>query len=367
MNDFVFVLEQTLGHAAHARNLERVVAAEPDVAATFIPLEYSEPSTWRRLPGLRNWSLRASWAARRQLNRKLAASSPHAIYIHTQVASLLATGIMRRVPTVISMDATPIGFDRIGRAYAHRTAHPAVEAAKRRLNQRAFAAAAALVTWSRWAAGSLSADYGIAEDKVRVIPPGVDHDLFRPVVRERRAPVRLLFVGGDFERKGGLDLMSSVAPLGDQVELDIVTGSDVPQAAGGVAVRVHRGVRPQSRELIGLFERADIFVLPTRGECHGQAIVEAMASGLAVVASPVGGVPELVRHRETGLIVPPGEPHSLAQALAALVDNPARREAMGRAGSELARREHDMAVNNRRILSLMSELAMGSARDMVLA
>ena len=103
-----------------------------------------------------------------------------AAFIHTQVAALLATGLMRSVPTVVSLDATPVNFDQEGDAYGHRRNPPLVESAKRRLNQRPLSRAAAIVTWCRWAATSLVDDYGVEESRIRVVPPGVDVGLFRP-------------------------------------------------------------------------------------------------------------------------------------------------------------------------------------------
>ena len=357
MHDFVFVLEQTLGHAAHSKNLERVVRADPDIDAAFLHVDFERRHAWERIPGLRNWSFRASWAARRGLRRQLAARPADSIFIHTQVAALLATDIMRRVPTVVSLDATPVNFDRVGGAYSHRVSNPALEAAKRAVNRRTFGAAAGIVTWCRWAADSLREDYGVPGEKIRVIPPGVDVSVFAPpAARERQGPIRLLFVGGDLERKGGLDLLQALEGLRGQVELDMVTSANPDTSHRGVKVRIHRGLRPQSPELVRLFLEADLFVLPARGDCLPQAIAEAMASGLPVVSTPVGAITELVRDGETGLLVPPGAPDSLAQAIAALIADPARRAAMGRAGLELARRDHDMARNNRSILALMSDL-----------
>ena len=81
---------------------------------------------------------------------------------------------MRRVPTVVSLDATPVNFDRVGSAYSHSVSNPAFEAAKRAVNRRTFGAAAGIVTWCRWAADSLREDYGVPGEKIRVIPPGVD-------------------------------------------------------------------------------------------------------------------------------------------------------------------------------------------------
>lgn len=358
MREFVFVMEQTLGHGAHTKNLERIVGAQPDVHATWFRLEFDDIRPWQRLPGFRNWSLRASWAARQALGRTLAAQRPSAIFIHTQVAALLATGIMRRVPTVVSLDATPLNFDRVGRAYSHKVSPPLVEALKLAMNKRTFDAAAGLVTWCRWAADSLRNDYGVPAEKIRVIPPGVDVDLFFPGGTKRTGAVRLLFVGGDLKRKGGLDLVEALQQFRGEVELDVVTGSELSAEAvlPGVTVRVHRRLQPQSPELIRLFRAADIFVLPTRGDCLPQVIAEAMACGLPVVSTAVGAIPELVRNGENGLIVQPGSPRELAAALRALVNDPQKREAMGRAGLQIARRDHDMARNNRSILAFMHEL-----------
>ena len=362
MDEFLFVLEQTLGHRAHSRNLERVLEAESDFRAERFHIEF-DPRGWERLPVMRNWSFRASWKARRWLDSRIRQQRPAAIFIHTQVASLLARGIMARIPTVLSMDATPAAFDQIGRAYSHAPSHPVVEAAKRALNRRSFAAAAGLVTWSSWAADSLRHDYAVPAEATRVIPPGVDLELFRPLERKAGPSRRLLFVGGDLERKGGLDLIAAMALLPPQVELDIVTASPAPPIPPGVTARVHHNLEPQSPELVHLFREADIFVLPTRGECFGQAIVEAMACSLPVVSTPVGAIPELVREGDNGMLVTPGSPADLARALRVLLDDRARRMAMGDAGLQMARRDHDMRRNNRAILAFMREVAARPVRE----
>jgi glycosyltransferase involved in cell wall biosynthesis len=341
-----------------------VIRADAEIDATFVPIEFERRHGWEQLPVLGNWSFRASVAARRGLARKIKLKAPDAIFIHTQVAALFATGFMRRIPTVISLDATPLNFDRVGSAYSHQVAHPALEAAKHAINRRAFASAAGLVTWCKWAADSLRDDYGIPSEKIRVIPPGVDTSIFSPRTAEGSGPVRLLFVGGDLERKGGLDLIQAVGGFGGQLELDLVTGSNPAPVPSGVPVRVHNGLTPQSAELVRLYREADIFVLPARGDCLPQAIAEAMACGLPVIATSVGAISELVRDRETGLIGAPASPGELARAIAALIADPQRRKAMGAAGLEKARRDHDMAHNNRLILTLLSDLA--EARSLAL-
>jgi len=352
--EFGFVFEQTLGHVAHARNLERALKMEPDIAPTVINVDYSDPEGIQRLPGLRTWSWRASLATRTALRERLRNGRLDAIFIHTQVAALLATEIMRTVPTVVSLDATPRLFDLEGQAYGHRRSPEFVEMLKRRFNIRAFESAARLVTWCQWAAYSLASDYGVPPDKIDVIPPGVDLTLFRPSLLPKRSErARILFVGGDFERKGGRDLLEAARLLGDACELDLVTGSEVPQLPAGVRARVHRGLKPQSDKLVQLYRSADIFALPSRGDCMPQAVAEALACGLPVVATRVGAIPEMVSDGVNGYMVPVQDPRALAAACDELIKQPAKRHAMGRWSRVLAQQEHDAAKNNRRVFSVL--------------
>ncbi len=355
MHELVFVLEQTLGHVAHARNIRRALDRHADtVHSTVIPLEYMRSSgLTAHIPGMRTWSFAASMQARSALARRLAAGRVSAVFIHTQVAALLAGPIMQRVPTVVSLDATPRNFDSQGTSYGHSADGRAIEAIKLRLNQSVFRRASALVTWCQWAADSLVADYGVPAEKISVIHPGVDVNLFRPRdKRPDRGAVRILFVGGDFPRKGGQDLLQAMARLGPNVELDVVTGSAV-EVPPGMVCRVHRGLSPQSPEIVELYRDADIFVLPSRGDCFPQVVAEGLAAGLPVVASTVGAIPEIVRDGVNGYLVPPADPRALGTALEALVRSPATRLRMGLSGRRSAEEKHDAGANNLRIIELL--------------
>lgn len=358
---FFFVIEQTLGHVAHTRNLERALGATDWIENEIVRLPY-EPAGLGRLPGLGNWSLRASLMARSALKRRLGEGPLDAAFIHTQVAALLSVGVMRSVPTVVSLDATPVNFDDVGEAYGHRRGRSLVEAAKASVNRRTFMAAAALVTWSGLAADSLVEDYGVPASRVHVIPPGVDLALFHPSDRPGSSdgPVRVLFVGGDFARKGGPDLLAALRGV-PGVELDVVTGSEVGQVPPGVRCHVHRGLRPADPALLELYRRADVFALPTRGDCLPQVLAEAAASGLPLVATATGAMAEVVRDGDNGFLVPVGSPADLRLALRRLVENAELRLAMGHASLDLARRKHDAFANNRRIFELMAEVAFGAS------
>ena len=81
---------------------------------------------------------------------------------------------MRRIPTVVSLDATPLQYDELGEHYAHEPGNARVEQLKYRANRRCFERAAHVVAWSEWAKQGSSTATASPADKVTVIPPGVD-------------------------------------------------------------------------------------------------------------------------------------------------------------------------------------------------
>ena len=91
------------------------------------------------------------------------------------------------------------------------------------------------------------------------------------------------------------------------------------------------------RDIPRVLPLLDVFVLPSLYEGFGIAILEAMAAGRPVVATTVGGIPEIVTHGETGLLVPPGDPIILAKAIQQLLEHPDRAEAMGARGQKRVR------------------------------
>lgn len=353
----VFVLEQALGHAVHGRNLEEALSRETDVSTDVIRI-FQRSGLTSRLPVLKTWSFQASTATRTALRRRLACNDADALFIHTQVSSLLVAGMMKRVPTVLSMDATPINYDSVAEGYGHETQAPAIERAKRWTNRRVFNAATAIVTWSRWAADSVVNDYGISPDKVRVISPGVDLDRWRPAVGARPpGPVRVLFVGDDMVRKGGQDLLAALGLIGVDLELDMVTNAPVEAPLPpGVTVRVHRGLDHTSPALFDLYRSADIFALPSRAECFGLVFCEAMASGLPVIGCHGGAVAELVVDGVNGILVPPKSPEHLAKALSTLAADAGQRARFGESSRRMAEKDHDAVRNARAIIDLMKSL-----------
>jgi glycosyltransferase involved in cell wall biosynthesis len=355
---FIFVMEHGLGHVTHALNLESVLARQDDLHASVLTVRPGETRGVKPLPWVTNWSVQTSWAAREVLRADSQITGADAIFIHTQCAALFAKRIMQQVPTIVSLDATPLMFDTMAETYNHSRHIPLVEWLKLRVNRRALQAAAGIVTWSDWAAHSVVEDYGISADLVHVVPPGVQIDQFQPRGGESSSgPIRVLFVGGDFVRKGGPELMEAVASIPGVAELDVVTGTPGITPPPGAAIRVHHKVSPNSPELKSLLSRADVFALPTRGDCLSIAIVEAMACGLPIVATDVGSISEIVRNHVNGLVVAPGSSTEISRALRVLAAEPELRQTMGRTSRALAVAEHDTTANWRRIFDLLHSVS----------
>jgi glycosyltransferase involved in cell wall biosynthesis len=191
---------------------------------------------------------------------------------------------------------------------------------------------------------------------ISVIHPGVDLDLFRPRLERRPGPPRVLFVGGDFERKGGTDLVEALAGVELPVQLDLVTAP----SAGPVerpGVRLHSGLQPQSEQLVALYRDADIFVLPSRGDCFPQAVAEAMACGLPAVVSGVGAMPEMVKDGINGYVVGARAPRDLRLALERMLADDALRGRMGAASLGIATQHHDARRNCFAICELLRQVA----------
>jgi colanic acid/amylovoran biosynthesis glycosyltransferase len=200
-----------------------------------------------------------------------------------------------------------------------------------------------------------------ARERVAVVHCGVDTKFFRP----RRAtpserPFSILCVGTLHEVKGQGYLVEAcrlLAESGADVTCTLV--GDGPDRAALVRQiadsrlegRVALGGRRTRAEVAELLGRAHVLVSPSVPTAEGKregipvVLMEAMASGVPVVASGISGIPELVEDEETGLLVPPRDPPALAGALRRLYDDPALRERLAHAGREIVEREFDVRKN----------------------
>jgi glycosyltransferase involved in cell wall biosynthesis len=184
-------------------------------------------------------------------------------------------------------------------------------------------------------------------DRTVVIPNAIDVEA-SPRARLDGDPPRIVTVGRLAAPKDPLTLVRALPALAPRPYSLAFIGDGreqphVEQQIDALGVRDRVEMLGERHDVADLLAAADVFVLASRSEGAPLSILEAMAAGLPVVASDVGGVAELVADGETGLLVPPGDPAALAAALARVLDDRGLRGRMGAAGRARARDRFDLA------------------------
>ncbi|MEO0494224.1 MAG: glycosyltransferase family 4 protein [Actinomycetota bacterium] len=358
------VIENGLGHAAHAKNLQAALGASERATVEFALLGFHDDV--RRidtLPLMSNWTVRAGKAANRAVDAWLRDGPVDGLFLHTQVVSVGMGRHMRRIPSIVSLDATPSQIDELGEFYAHDPGPAPIEKLKHQATKRALERAASLVAWSEWTADGIVRDFGIPRDRIDVLAPGVMTDVWgRTGDRHDDGVVRVLFVGGDLPRKGGDLLMEAIrrlrtdpelASAGVEVEVHLATGAELPDEPGIV---VHNGLTPNSPELIALYHRCDLFALPTKGDCLPMVLGEAALSELPLISTDVGAIAEVVRTGETGTVVDV-EVAAIEAAIKPYVLDRDLRRRTGEAARRFAETNLDARANAEKVLDRMLEHA----------
>jgi len=287
------------------------------------------------------------------LSMAAAAGSAQLVHSHTWYANLgghLAS-MLYGIPHVMTMHSLealrPWKAEQLGGGYQVSTWCERTSAA---------AAAAVVAVSDGMRADILSAYPEIRAERVRVIRNGIDTDEYRPDpgtgVLERygvdRARPYVIFVGRITRQKGVPVLLRAASRLIPEAQLVLLAGAaDTPEQLAEVTELVD-GLRATRSgviwipemlpkpEVIQFLTHATVFAIPSIYEPLGIVNLEAMACGTAVAGSRTGGIPEVVADGETGLLVPPDDPPALAEALNALLRDPARARAMGQAGRKRA-------------------------------
>jgi glycosyltransferase involved in cell wall biosynthesis len=213
------------------------------------------------------------------------------------------------------------GAGRIRRAFAHE--------------QRLYDEMDVILPMSEWLGRSFVDDFG--QDPAKVIAVGGGPNFFDrlPEVPDRvwDRP-RVLFVGKNWERKGGPAVLTAFAKLHEHrpdAELTIIGPKRLPSDRND-GVRFLGPLDPHDPRLSEAFEQATTFVMPSLYEPFGLAFLEAMAYGLPSIGGDTCAMPEIIADRKTGFLVAPNDHDALAECLIALATDPAKAQAMGAAG-----------------------------------
>ena len=333
------------GVGAHVRGLAaelRVLGHQVDVLAPaerpvadehFVGLGGSLPVPY-------NGSVaRIAFGPRAALRVRHALAAGHYDLLHVHEPLSPSVGLLG----VVQADVPVVGtfHANLGRSLALRAGSPLLRRAWERLAARIAVSAAARDTWQRHFAGAMT-----------VVPNGIGAEFYahhEPLPGFAAAEETVLFVGRLEPRKGLAYLVRAflrLKPTHPRLRL-LVVGRDHKRQQEKTMAMVPPRLRPDvvfvgsvpQADLPSYYASADLFCAPSLGgESFGYVLVEAMAMGLPVVCSDIGGYRDLVRDDHEGLLVPPRDSEALARALGSLLDNPARRAALAEVAKASAER-----------------------------
>jgi len=212
----------------------------------------------------------------------------------------------------------------------------------------------------------------VPPEKIRVVPYGVDVEKFNCALSREEAREKLGLPGDRYlvgtvgrleEQKGQKYLIDAAGRLCREerrVTLEIVGSGREEDRLRDQAVQegigdsvLFLGTR---RDLPELFRAMDVFAFPSLWEGFPIALLSAMAAGLPVIVTPVGGVPEVVEDGINGLIVPAGDPVALAEAIRKAHENPVGTSGLGRAAAATIRDKYSHRTTARRIMEIYEQV-----------
>lgn len=313
-----FLLVTITGNITRYLIVRPLVDLDKTIHARWYPIRTWVAGDWLRfLPGtarIRARHLFDSW-------RAFVGHSPDATVIHA-----FETYYLYVLSVMLRRSNTAIVFNPDGDVPGIDSTH-----GPSRLQNIVIKRTDMFVPWSDYTAKWITRQIPhLDSSRIRVLHPGIDlHRWTFRGVKQRRPgePFNVLFVGGDLKRKGADILLSAIESHQlDGCRVTIATQSASLQSNSAIADRLRTcsavdlrlDVQPGSDELKYLYSSADAFVLPTNFDLSPWVAIEAMATGVPVVITGVGGIPDIVIDGVTGTIIPPNAPRALAAAVQAL-------------------------------------------------
>jgi glycosyltransferase involved in cell wall biosynthesis len=347
-------LDSTLGWRSVRQAWRDLYPLDIPLAPSWIEIDRVAPvfrakylsKTLRRILGRLNMSF--------EVNRQMRHVKPDVALVGNMALNLLIG--RNHLPTFTILDATQVQLQAFGAGYGILPSRSReLEKIKHRMRCRAYMKCAGIFPYSEWVKKSLIADYGVDSTKIHVVPHGAVVERWRRETRQegRNKNCNILFVGGDFKRKGGGSLLDWAARTKNRNwHMHIVTKDPVATSDGRITV--YNGIGHEDPRLTEMFAAADIFALPTFVDTNPLAIAEALASGLPVVASNVGAIPEMIIPGVTGFVIPPDQFERLDESLDTLINDPASRSRMSAAARQDAELRFDARKNIRSIVKVIA-------------
>ena len=227
-----------------------------------------------------------------------------------------------------------------------------------------YARADFIFTMSDLVRRSFTADFGVPESRLLTIHcgPNIDPARIAPRNRSANGPPKIVFVGRDWDRKGGEVLLKAFRRVRERIpgaRMTMIGPSRSRPPVDGVefAGFLSRDTPEGAAAMTAAYDSATLFCLPTRFDPFGTSFVEAMINQLPCVGPDAWAIPEIIEHEQTGLLVPPEDPEALADALTRLLNDRALCLRMGAAGRASALERFAWPTLTGRMLSRMAEIS----------
>lgn len=301
------VFSTLLGNGAATKRLSETLERIPGIEARFERITVDD---YRQYPA--PWWTRLSnpWHGQ-YIAKAKAGAQLHAptdlLIVNTWEYAVLFQEFARRVPSAVMLDSVPAtvneqlrrrGHNGVRRNLSHFVHH--------RSFKRAVGKFKYFLPTGSDCADALANSYGVSRDRCFVVLAPQDTGLWRPAIHAPacHSPFRLLFVGNDFYRKGGAFLLEMFSTaLAGHCTLTIASNDpSLVKQSFPPGVTWLRGKSP--KDLLAIYQESDLFVFPTRQDYMPQVLGEALATGLPAIATNVGGIRDLVRKGETGILMP---------------------------------------------------------------
>jgi glycosyltransferase involved in cell wall biosynthesis len=221
------------------------------------------------------------------------------------------------------------------------------------------------IPWSNWGAQILKQEFPeIPDEKIVVLHPGInlaEWPMRTPGTPSQR--FKILFVGGDFLRKGGDTLLDAFEnQLQDTCDLTIATQSaNLPtpirdRIAQMQHVTLHLDLTSNSPMIKQIYRETDCFVMPTKEDSSSWVAIEALATGIPVIISNSGGIPDIVIDGETGFIVQPSDPTAIVAAVRRIQYDPELTNRLIRQGRSHIEAHFNAEKNTEYFMSIVKAL-----------
>ena len=360
-----FINENTLGHRSYLEPYAQSLKGMPNNCFDIdwhdvIPLPadlawFGETSIrglrrWGLDLGATRWRMAASQHALRLVRQAHSRRPYDAIVVNTQSVALSFARWRGCPPLLVCMDAT---FRQLAKTpwFASGTigrwAAPLMLAWLFKREIQLFQKAKYLLPWSEAAARSLRDDYGIPTQKIHIVPPSVNIQPFQKKIRPIGQKRQILFIGGDFKRKGGPILLQAFRSyLQADWDLHIVTQSDVQEESG---VKVYRGVTHGSVAWLERWQHADVFVFPSSLETFGIVLVESLSFGVSVISSNVGAAADILDNGRAGILLNENSPKAIAHAVKLVESSQIETANRVRHGFVWIRESHALQANAKKL------------------